>query len=1456
MTITGRYPLTPLQQVMLYESLRSEDPSTYVAQIRYRLSGALEIDLFRQAWASVRARHETLRSSIKSDAGGTHLFAISAPDNSAFTLADPVTSAREADGLAADDIARGFALDGEPLHRLAVIPLPDDNWEVRWSSHHIAIDGWSIPLVVSELFASYAALAGGQSPTLPPATPYSAYVDWLSRSDDTQADRHWRKVLGTVFEPTPLPTRRPATTAAGFANVTIKRVLDGDASAAIDAFCRQARVTLSTVAQAAWAAVLAAYADRDDVLFGVTTSGRPAELAGAENIVGMLITTIPHRVRIPARANVGPWLSTVQREFTRSRAHEHAGPQAIRRASGIIGQQPLFESILVVENYPTAAESAPTGYDEVLRITDASSVEQLRFPSLVTLSRTDDGRLRAELSFDTQRLDRTTAEGILSGFCDLLPTLDVDEPVRALVTRVPRSTSLPTAESAPVMPVRDRILGVLHRCRDAETLVTASGTWGATELRERADVIADALTGWSVRPGDRVAVVGARDPELIATMLACWIIGATYAPLDSSAPDERLHAMIEQLTPASIIVLDAARQAAIPGARTLPARYGTRSSDRRPVELHQGAVAYIIHTSGSSGLPKPVAISHDALSTAVAGWIGAFDLAERTHRHLHSNAPSFDVAIGEVCRALAVGATLVIAPPNAEKDVEELLDLINDEQVDVADLPPGLLRPLLQELDLRGMRLDTLDLVFIGGEQWFRTDRDELLAITSPDVRIVNAYGLSEATVDNAFALDTAPGLASDGALDLSTAYAGVRIDVRTRGMLCVPPGAAGEITLSGPTLADGYPGNPRHTALAFVPDPYADGRRLYRTGDRGIISTAGRLTVIGRQDEQIKHNGHRIEPQEIESVLQEAPAVTESCLVKRDARLVAFVTGPDQIDVADLRNTLAKRLPHHLIPQLVQADALPHTTTGKVDRRAVTALPVDFASESDTDLSTAEEHTVAAIWSAVLAAPILGPEDDFFELGGDSIAALRVIGMLKSQGWTVRVGTLMTNPILGEFARRLRRSEDDQPVNTLPTGTIVPLAPTQRLLLTNTPNPSWYDMGMAWRIGRPMPTQRVEEAIRSVIAQHPAFALRYRQTDDGWEQRIIGADKGATAVTITEVDARDILTPQTGTRTPGFRSTHSIEHDPLIHCEIRQHSDDTVLIFAVNHLIIDIYSWDVLLRGVLNTLRGLHPGAAARPGWPEYQEETAERTDRGEFDELIPRWQELVGSPEPIPRDNSDGRNVVEAVEQVEVRIPDFTTPGHTEEVVMLAALGRAYHAWSGRHLYLLLEAHGRDDQGTRVDLSAATGWFTSLTPVLFPVETTHSADRSVGIVTERLAALPSPRASIHWLAGRGRSSKLAGLPWPEISLNYLGSATQGEELQGAYELNARDWDGIDPGHRRDVLIEIEGLREGTTLVLEILYSSEVHRRETISTLADLIQTELLATQGLGTDNHTRKEA
>ncbi|POM24995.1 Gramicidin S synthase 2 [Actinomadura rubteroloni] len=1194
------WPLSPLQEGLLFHALFDEGAlDIYAGQRALDIEGPLDVAVLKASWDALLERHASLRAGFRRPVGADNPVQVIArsvelPWQFVDLSGMPGDEAKaEAVRLSDADRARRFDPAKPPLLRVLVVKFGADRHRMVVTQHHIVLDGWSLQILVSELWAAYN--AGGTTRGLPPVTPYREYLAWLGRQDRDAARGAWKTALAGLTDPTLVApaVQNAAPVAPGEAEAQAGEELVGP----LRELARRHGLTLNGVVQGAWALLVGKLAGRRDVVFGSAVAGRPAELPGAENMLGLFINTVPVRVELDPSATVAELLTQIKERQAALVAHQYLGLSEIQR---VAGAGAAFDVLMTFANYPSGGgggDKQPQNPPGPLKFTvPGGGRDSAHYPLTLGVTVSDGLRLRVSFRPDVfdaaagralvHRLLRVLGQmaadpGLLLGRIDVL-----DEAERRLIVGRWNDTSRP-------VPVRT--LPGLFRARAAETpgAVALIGTrpWTYAELDVLSDRVAGGLAARGVGRGDLVGVVMERSAELVAVLLGIMKAGAGYAPVDPSWPAERA-ALVLDAVPVRVADRALADADALIAADLLASPPGAGAAPG------PGDVAYVMFTSGSTGTPKGVVTTQEAVAALVTD--SCWSAAARGRVLLH--APhAFDASTFELWVPLVHGGRVVVAPPGA-LDAGALERLIEEHELTAVHVTAGLFGVLAEESPDCLARLDE---VLTGGDVVPAGAAGQVMAAASR-LSVRHLYGPTETTLcatTHAFPAGSEP----PAVLPIGRPRDNASVYVLDEFLQPVPAGVTGELYVSGLGLARGYLRRPALTAERFVASPFGGGR-MYRTGDLARWTPDGVLVFGGRADEQIKIRGYRVEPGEIEAVLAGHPLVGQAAVLAREdrpgeKRLVAYVVpAPDApaTAAAELRDHLAARLPEYMVPAaLLTLDALPVTANGKIDRAALPAPELTGAVRGRGPATPVEEM-LCGLYREVLGLDWVGADDSFFELGGDSLLGMRLIARIRAVlEADPGIGDLFTAPSPAELARLIGGGEETRAAlapRVRPDA--VPLSFGQQRMwflnrLEGTGEGAAYNLPLALRLSGALDVPALSAALGDIADRHENLRTVYPEVGGVPSQKILsgeGSRPRLAVVPTVESALPDLLAAEMGR---GFAVASDLPWRPTLYV---LGPTDHVLLVVAHHIAVDGWSMGVLTRELGAAYAARSSGRA--PSW------------------------------------------------------------------------------------------------------------------------------------------------------------------------------------------------------------------------------------------------------------------
>lgn len=1455
------YELSPLQQGMLFHTLLTPGSGTYFEQVVFTLEGAFDVSAFERAWQTVVDRHPILRTSF-------HWTRLAKPLQVVYRkvklpvqyldwsfLPDPAFG-RRLEVLLKEEQTTGFKLSEPPLLRLTVIAKALNSHVIVFSLHHVLLDGWSSNLVYNEAASLYAAYSSGRELTLPKSRPYGDYIAWLQHQDSAAAEHYWRDRLRGYAGPAPLEIGLPTSSLHEDATYEVcEGIVARPIAEALRYVARTHQVTLNTIVQATWALLLSRYGGQQDVVLGATVAGRPAELDGIESMVGLFINTLPVRVQVRQEMSLLECLHELQRNQAEAGRFEHVALNQIHAWSEVPRDMPLFETLIGFENFPAAGGEIPAnGSQSKVRL-----FSQTNYPlTLAVIPGASEWSLK--LIYARPRFEAVAMERLLGHFQQLLASIG-NNPNRQLVdldllTEAERGWLTKLNDTARDYPRNATIVQLFEaqvlRAPDAVAVSVEGAELTYDELNRRANRLAGRLRSMGVGLEVIAGICVESQIDVVTAMLAVLKAGGAYLPLDQSYPDERLQYMLRD-SGAAVLVTNRhfSGDSWAQGVTCVDVEDAENSGSDANLAACAGAdnLAYVMYTSGSTGGPKGVEITHRAVIRTVV----STDYVSPGPSDVTAQLANvcFDAATFEIWGPLLNGGCIAGISRSVALSPDDFANALSNQKVSTIFVTTDLFNQLVRT---RPDTFSSVENLLVGGSainvQWI----DACLR-GGPPRRLLHVYGPTESTTFATWHLIEAvpEGAAS---IPIGRPLANTQIYVLDQNLSQVPAGVIGEIYIGGDGLARCYRDRPELTAEKFIPDPFTrqPGSRLYRTGDRARRNTDGAVEFLGRFDDQVKIRGFRVEPGEVETVIKGHSGVSEAVVLARHdvpgtTNLVAYVVPKNgNLLTSDLRGYLGERLPEYMRPSAyVFCDAMPLTPNGKADRSALAARTERYSpTQPQTEPRTPAEKILVEIWRDVLAVASVGIHDNFFELGGDSIISIQIISRAREAGLNLTLRQLFDNRTIAELAAVAGSEVASQAETGVLEGEL-PLMPVQQWFLEQEPA-SLHHFNQSSLIEVPAGLSPVwlTQATEHLLLHHDSLRLRFRKDGDRWLQWY-AAPSSAPFEVIKADDVSPVYrTSWLEREIARIQESLDLEHGPVARLVWFDFGPEPGrLLFLVHHLAVDTVSWRILMEDFWRAYSALARGeAVSLPRKTSSLRQWANRlvlhAQSTQVRDELPYWSDAVNSQFQVPRDFPGNDNLAATAVSVTKELTEQETREMLQETpkayqtqindVLLTALARVLSAWTGQRAVTFdLEGHGREPIFDDLDVTRTAGWFTTIFPVRLEITTADSGEM-LRSVKEQLRRVPHHGLSfglLRYLTPPGTLDvrSLRG-PSPDVAFNYLGQFDQVQELESTGPERS-------PLANRFHLIEINAAVYGRRLRVSWEFSEVNHHRNTIEHLA-----------------------
>ncbi|CAI6266026.1 non-ribosomal plipastatin synthetase PpsC [Bacillus subtilis] len=1187
------YPLSFMQEGMLFHSLYDEQSRAYFEQASFTINGQLDLERFQKSMDAVFDRYDIFRTAfIYKNVAKPRQVVLK--QRHCHVHVEDISHLNEKDkehcteAFKEQDKSKGFDLQTDVLMRISILKWAPDHYVCIWSHHHILMDGWCLGIVIKDFLHIYQALGKGQFPDLPPVQPYGTYIKWLMQQEREEAAEYWKKRLQHFEKASPLPKRTDQMSDGTLQQITF--TIPEKETSELQKIAAACGATLNTVFQALWGIMLQKFNRRDDAVFGSVISGRPSELKDVENMVGLFINTIPIRVQSDF-LSFSDLVSRMQKDMTEVEAYSYFPLYDIQAQSAL--KQELIDHIIVFENTPTQQEieelNQAGSFDFSVKDFEMEEVTNYRCSVKVIPGRT----LYVRIHFHTG----TYQPNMMSEIKDYLQHM-ISDVISDPSLPVSKMTLLDEDKTRKIVSQNNRTVSVspeaptLHGLFERQAAVTperpairfSGGSLTYAELDMYASRLAVHLAVRGVTNESIVGVLSERSPDMLIAVLAVLKAGGAYLPLDPAYPKERLSYMLKD-SGASLLLTQPGCSAPNFSGETLEVDMTSLASEK--AENHEftpadgGSLAYVIYTSGSTGQPKGVAVEHRQAVSFLTGMQHQFPLSEDDIVMVKTSF-SFDASVWQLFWWSLSGASAYLLPPGWEKDPALIVQAIHQENVTTAHFIPAMLNSFLDQAEMLALGDGTnLKRVFAGGEPLAPRTAARFASVL-PQVSLIHGYGPTEATVDAAFYVLDPERDRDRLRIPIGKPVPGARLYVLDPHLAVQPSGVAGEMYIAGAGVARGYLNRPALTEERFLEDPFYPGERMYKTGDVARWLPDGNVEFLGRTDDQVKIRGYRIEPGEIEAALRNIEGVREAAVTVRtdsgEPELCAYIEGLQRNEV---RAQLERLLPGYMVPAyMIEMKQWPVTPSGKLDRNALPAPGGAADAETYTAPRNVTEMKLSQLWEDVLKNGPVGIHDNFFDRGGHSLKATALVSRIaKEFDVQVPLKDVFAHPTVEGLAAVIREGTDSpyEAIKPAEKQETYPVSSAQKriyVLQQLEDGGTGYNMPAVLELEGKLNPERMERAFKELIKRHESLRTSFEQDAGGDPVQRIHDEVPFT-----------LQTTVLGERTEqeaaaAFIKPFDLSQAPLFRAQIVKVSDERhLLLVDMHHIISDGVSVNILIQ-------------------------------------------------------------------------------------------------------------------------------------------------------------------------------------------------------------------------------------------------------------------------------------
>ncbi|TRX32540.1 amino acid adenylation domain-containing protein [Flavobacterium sp. ZT3R18] len=1450
------YKLSPLQQGIYYHWLSDRSSPMYFEQMSYRIKALdLDTDLVKEAYDQLILRHGVLRTGFSYDLADEPLQIVRKTVASTFSYkCKPEESALEeyVERIKEEDRTLGFDLESASQMRLMLLDLGDDNYEFIWSHHHILTDGWCMSILIKDFYQILNSLYQNKPLDLPRPVLYSSYIKWLESADNNASMAYWRDYLQGYTDTAEIPFKRMLIEEESYLESRERTTIKGELYNKVNTLCTQTGITQNTFVQAVWGYLLSRYNNTNDVVFGSVVSGRPGELEGIEDMIGLFINTVPVRIQYGEGERVADLLTKVQEQSISGNAHHYSNLSEVSSQSELGAN--LINHILVFENYPVQdiiredVQQAQQDRDQELRIESIAAFEQTNFDFSIMASPYSDS-LHIDFKYNKNKYDPELMSKLSGHVHNLIELFagDAQAQLRSLdyLTELEKDQLLfefndTKADYPTDKTIVDLFEDQVLRTPDHTAVVFEGKSMTYRELNEKSNQLANYLREtYHIQSDDLIGIKLERSELMIITILGTLKSGGAYVPIDINYPVERI-AYIEKDSNCKV-VLD---QEEIISFNLERFRYSKSnlSKSGTPKDL-----AYIIYTSGTTGSPKGVMIEHHSLFNYLQ-WCSAFYFEKEEEGNFGVfSSLSFDLTVTSIYLPLIRGNKIKIMGNDLSFD-EVLADYIsNASDLDSIKLTPSHLE-LLKDVQLKESPMQK---IVVGGESLLKKQVEGIFQ-QNRALAIYNEYGPTESTVGCIVKRIT-----DENLIPIGKPIANTQIYILDDLLALVPTGVPGKLYISGAGLARGYLNREDLTAEKFISNPFIAGQRMYDTGDIASWLADGDMVFLGRKDSQVKIRGFRIELGEIESVILAysdsiSQAIVEAKIINEDKVLVAYLIS-EGVDKSALRDFLESRLPEYMIPSFfVELDVIPLTPNGKADRKALPDVSGgDIIRNEYIAPRTKKEKILATVWGDILKRESISIKDNFYNLGGDSIKTIQIISRLKQKGYSLKIQQILRFSVLEELAEHMEAG-----IRNIDQSVVlgeVPLTPIQCYFFEDTSFKvhHHYNQSVVLKSREVLDTQILAMCISVILEHHDALRMVYKYDQGVLKQSNAGLPEHDFVVDFydlrNEIDASAVMLKIGEELQSGF----DLGTGPLFKAAHFRLQDGDRIALIIHHLVVDGVSWRILLEDFSAVyqqyLSGISPTLPLKTD--SFQLWSSALSQYALSDKLQaekPYWESLSLEEIPIfPVDKQAQAIKTDIDRRISFTLDKNNTECLQTEIhnvynteindVLLTALGLAMKEVFGLERSVIkIEGHGREDIIEDLDVSRTIGWFTTIYPFVLNVP---ESDSLTNLVSVKESLRNIPQKGIGYGVLKYLTANFQSVLVPSIEFNYLGDF--GDNVSNSSDsLFSYGSDNVGLGssvlNKNEVLLGISGMIVSGQLTLSIAFNTDLYIDNTIQNLAD----------------------
>lgn len=1394
--ILSIYPLTSMQEGMLYHLMQDGESGVYVEQTLLDISGELSADLLEKTFNCIIGKYDIFRTAFvynkmdkpKQVVLSERFVEVTQLDYSKLSDAEKEI---KIDEFLQFDKKRGFSIEQDTLIRLTILKKAPQMYLMVMTFSHLIMDGWCIGLILKDFAEIYGQLKNNETIKIKKGNSYGEYIKWVNRQDADEAEFVWKDYLAGIEKSTPLIEKSVA--ASGYDYKTINLRFGDEYLNSIKEFSKRNGITLNTFFQTVWGVLLQKYNDIKDAVFGVVVSGRSAALPDIESMVGLFINTIPLRVNSEGTKTFAELAKSVQDSFNKVRQYEYTSLAAIQALTD--ERENLINTLFVFENYPMneMLEKLQTDNELGFKIINVSSVEQTNYDFNVTIN--PHAGLNIEFKFNGNVFSEEDVNIIADVFTTIVDEALGDREIinyeivsENMQRRIESTLNFEKSHYPTEVSISQIFEAIVEKYPNKIAVEYCDETITYGQLNNRANILAEKLRKNNVKPNRIVGILLEASIEMAVSILAVIKAGGAYMPIDINYPENRKQFMLDDSGTEFLITRDKYLDMVKWDRSTIIVDEMVQENDCKNQECinSQSDRAYVIYTSGSTGKPKGTVITHKNVIRLLFNSDFQFDFSEND---IWTCAHSFcfDFSVWEFYGALLYGGKLIILPKDIIMNPELFSEVIKEKNVTVLNQTPVSFYGIMEECKKRNYSNLALRYVIFGGEALMPSKLKSWRKL-NPKCHLINMYGITETTVHVTYKEIEAEDM------ELTVSNIGrpiptLSVSIRNKAYKRMPINVAGEICVLGEGLAEGYLNREELTAQKFIADPYNSSKRMYCSGDLGRLLPNGDIEYLGRIDNQIKIRGFRIEIGEIEAQLCKQPEIKDAVVLPKlenqSNTLYAYLVFNKKITVAQIRERLSENLPYYMIPSyFVEQDELPYTSNRKIDRKKLLLINDVMRSDiSYSEITEERERLLAGIWKEVLGCELVGKKDNFFEMGGDSIKAIQIVSRLKKYNMILDVKAVMQYPVLEEMCRCIV-SNDEVKLDEQVKGSC-PFTPIQKQFLSENNEINHFNQAITISSAVSLDASLICQMINKLIEYHDALRLAVKGANGNYTQEYREYQPDMFIYESLQIDSCE--NDNYKKLEAVLESVHSriSLQDKIIGVVHSIIEEEHYLTLIIHHMVIDGVSWRILLEDlaaiyasfVNNKELTLLEKTASYKSWAQLLEIHAQSD---EIKKEIEYWNGVIAADKII---NDCSPNYEKDMERVWAYLSEEETRQLLHEVniaygtginvILLTALVVAFNKSNLEDTPVIsVEGHGRNHTFNNIDINRTVGWFTNMYPLAFECSFNGDWSMLIRTIKEMINRVPQEGFNYMLLKYLTDSEEIQFKDYvPKYSFNYLGN-------------------------------------------------------------------------------------